>query len=310
MDADSAPMLTRKLPNELERVIFLDAAISRPANIPALILVAWRVKHWVEPLLYHIVCLSRIGAPMEGYPRFTIDVMLRAIQRKPASFFHDNVQHLCLNSGSTAQQAAILRACTGVKNLCIPNHSLEPHLDAIDAMAPCRLMFSHDLSVSFGDSIFRNITHLSVEDVGNARDEGNWAPDLHLIPNLTHFSFYLDNISRELGPPIAACPRLQCIVMHCYTNLEMVHVEEIEQAWLSNDIRFVMIRWDRHDFFGDWQRGAATGQDFWVLAEASIAAKRASDLHPRMPKFSSLRLTAARVSDCLPTQTMKHPGFS
>ncbi|KAJ7158423.1 hypothetical protein C8R46DRAFT_392019 [Mycena filopes] len=301
MKVDCIPMSSRKLPNELERVIFLDAAASRPASIPALILVAWRVKHWVEPLLYHIVCLNRTSSPIEGYPRFTIDAMLRAIERKPASFFHDNVQHLCINSGSFTQQATILAACTGVTNLCIPNYGAEDHLDALDAMAPRRLMFSHDLSVSFAHSMFRNITHLSVEDVASTR---NWAPDLHLIPNLTHFSFYLDNISRELGPPIAACPRLQCIVMHCYTNLEMMHVEEIEQAWLSNDIRFVMIRWDRHDFFGDWQRGASTGQDFWVLAEASIAAKRASELHPRMPKFSSLRLTAARVSDCLTASAM------
>ncbi|KAJ7887124.1 hypothetical protein B0H14DRAFT_2696630 [Mycena olivaceomarginata] len=44
-----------KLPPELECTIFEIAALARPKMIPSLILVAHRVKHWVEPLLYRVI---------------------------------------------------------------------------------------------------------------------------------------------------------------------------------------------------------------------------------------------------------------
>ncbi|KAJ7095067.1 hypothetical protein C8R44DRAFT_813875 [Mycena epipterygia] len=44
-----------RLPPELERLVFESAALSHATDIPNLILVAWRIKNWVEPLLYRAV---------------------------------------------------------------------------------------------------------------------------------------------------------------------------------------------------------------------------------------------------------------
>ncbi|KAJ7131272.1 hypothetical protein C8R44DRAFT_871785 [Mycena epipterygia] len=48
---DDSPIV-QTLRLELERKIFELAALSRPKAIPTLMRVAWRVKLWVEPLLY------------------------------------------------------------------------------------------------------------------------------------------------------------------------------------------------------------------------------------------------------------------
>ncbi|KAF7317626.1 hypothetical protein MKEN_00850000 [Mycena kentingensis (nom. inval.)] len=44
-------MTSPRLPPELERAIFELAALRRPKSIPSLMLVAWRVKEWLDPIL-------------------------------------------------------------------------------------------------------------------------------------------------------------------------------------------------------------------------------------------------------------------
>ncbi|KAJ7121829.1 hypothetical protein C8R43DRAFT_1136349 [Mycena crocata] len=54
------------LPVELEREIFEIAAHSRPRSVPTLVLVASRVKVWVEPFLYRTIFLDAYTQPVEG----------------------------------------------------------------------------------------------------------------------------------------------------------------------------------------------------------------------------------------------------
>ncbi|KAJ7744012.1 hypothetical protein DFH07DRAFT_28340 [Mycena maculata] len=85
-------------------------------------LVAQRVKICVEPLLYHGVLL---GPSVPGLPRFTVDVVLSAIEKKPPGFLKYAVKHLFpafdKQSDSGPQTAsyldAILEACTGITSL-------------------------------------------------------------------------------------------------------------------------------------------------------------------------------------------------
>ncbi|KAJ7879703.1 hypothetical protein B0H13DRAFT_1571256, partial [Mycena leptocephala] len=46
------------LPPELERIIFELAAFVNPASMPSLLLVAPRVKIWIEPLLYETLIIT------------------------------------------------------------------------------------------------------------------------------------------------------------------------------------------------------------------------------------------------------------
>ncbi|KAJ7847805.1 hypothetical protein B0H14DRAFT_3453508 [Mycena olivaceomarginata] len=57
----------RELPVELERKIFEIAAQSNSMFIPTLLLVAHRVKTWLEPMLYSVVVFSD---PIDGHVRF------------------------------------------------------------------------------------------------------------------------------------------------------------------------------------------------------------------------------------------------
>ncbi|KAJ7461189.1 hypothetical protein FB451DRAFT_1405047 [Mycena latifolia] len=86
------------LPLDLERHIFEITALSRPVLIPRLMLVAWRVKEWAEPLLYRTITTSDASRIVhdENYPLLTSAAMLLALEKKPATFFRDAVRNLYL----------------------------------------------------------------------------------------------------------------------------------------------------------------------------------------------------------------------
>ncbi|KAJ6535061.1 hypothetical protein B0H19DRAFT_1184834 [Mycena capillaripes] len=111
------------LPLELERDIFETCSLSRPMLIPKLMLVAWHVKEWVEPLLYRTIAVGFAWA-IDGSPILTWDVLLSAIRSKPASFFHA-VRNLCLlvEDDKWTDVETLLGVCTGLRNL-----SLSPKL--------------------------------------------------------------------------------------------------------------------------------------------------------------------------------------
>ncbi|KAJ6564436.1 hypothetical protein B0H19DRAFT_1258885 [Mycena capillaripes] len=71
------------LPEDLEREIFEISAHSRPVFIPILMLVARRVKIWLEPLLYRTIVLDNPSV-LKGYPIYSWAIL----ESKPASFFH------------------------------------------------------------------------------------------------------------------------------------------------------------------------------------------------------------------------------
>ncbi|KAJ7443899.1 hypothetical protein B0H11DRAFT_452304 [Mycena galericulata] len=90
--AGKYPTPSLQVPPELERQIFEISALSRPRAIPRLMLAAWRVKEWVEPLLYRTIVL-KYGPRADHYPAFTVDILLTSIRSKPA-FFRDAVRNL------------------------------------------------------------------------------------------------------------------------------------------------------------------------------------------------------------------------
>ncbi|KAF7317625.1 hypothetical protein MKEN_00849900 [Mycena kentingensis (nom. inval.)] len=59
------------LPRELERAIFELAALRRPRSIPVLMLVAWRVKEWLDPVLFRSLDIG----PDSKSPRITTAVL-------------------------------------------------------------------------------------------------------------------------------------------------------------------------------------------------------------------------------------------
>ncbi|KAJ7636226.1 hypothetical protein FB45DRAFT_1055705 [Roridomyces roridus] len=117
-----------RLPRELERTIFeISATLSRPNRIPNLMLVAQRVRVWVEPSLYRVVFLDEELPPLDGFPRFTWTVFTGLLTTKPQDFFARSVRNLLIGTKSGAWSSndvrlkeihSILRACSGITNLC------------------------------------------------------------------------------------------------------------------------------------------------------------------------------------------------
>jgi hypothetical protein len=94
--------------------------------------------------------------------------------------------------------------------------------------------------------------------------------------------------------------RLVCIIFLCSSD------DERKNHWpASDDLRFVTIA--QENFWVDWQRGILTGKDYWTLAEAFIAAKRAEQIRSKRSRpplrtafnftWSPQRLGAAAPTD-------------
>ncbi|KAJ7087445.1 hypothetical protein C8R44DRAFT_893155 [Mycena epipterygia] len=80
-------------------------------------LVAWRVKEWVEPILYRTIALTH-SRPIDGvYPTYTTDIVLSAIRTKGADVFHDPVRNLLRFTIPKDAMKKIPSVCTRVENL-------------------------------------------------------------------------------------------------------------------------------------------------------------------------------------------------
>ncbi|KAJ7434898.1 hypothetical protein B0H11DRAFT_697459, partial [Mycena galericulata] len=187
MASRSAPVF----PPELERQIFEICAFSRPVTIRRLILVAWRVKEWVEPLLYRTIAVTH-SQPMQGYPIFSSKYLLSAIRSKPASFFHDHVRNLLLHSAPHYAIAGILSVCTEADNICIPDLP-DSMLPSIVKLRPRHLSTSLESLLDRlqpSHPFFSRITHLDLTAAPYRYSipPGIWS-SLSRLPHLTHISF-------------------------------------------------------------------------------------------------------------------------
>ncbi|KAJ7930878.1 hypothetical protein B0H13DRAFT_876149, partial [Mycena leptocephala] len=181
------------LPPELEREIFEICAISRPASIPNLMLVAQRVKEWTEPLLFRTVIIgSDWFSKSSSFPICTPDTLVSAIYTKPPSFFHAAVRNLLFSISYNAQLTAmILPACTGVETLwlllideawmpLIAAYTLKHlHTASYEALFRAFPPATHQF--------FSRLTHLELR--GSPNDTNVTSAALTALPQLTHLSF-------------------------------------------------------------------------------------------------------------------------
>ncbi|KAJ6589695.1 hypothetical protein B0H19DRAFT_1104528 [Mycena capillaripes] len=271
-----------RLPPELECLIFEIAALSRPTTIPALMRVAWRVKHWVEPLLYRVIFLSSYSsdAKREGFPAMPLDILLNTISKKPALFFESSVTHVFLGLNSEdgmdlSLLELLLAVCPHIENLFLSDTSVPEYLPLVSQLQSLvhltmelRPLFPHR-AIDFSAPLFRNVTHLELLDDCDIlpSDTGS---SLALIPNLTHVAFnavWGDVAAMQaLHARIRTDACLRCIVFF-RSDVVLMGGPDFE------DIRCMCIV--QSNFRADWLRGAATGDDYWALAEAFIAAKQA-----------------------------------
>ncbi|KAJ7183011.1 hypothetical protein C8R43DRAFT_18519 [Mycena crocata] len=290
--ADDTSLLPPVFPPELERTIFEIRARAWPLSIPELMLVAHRVKIWLEPLLYRTVVMTDGEDVIEGHIGALMKGFMPVIQSKPPSFFKDSVHHLLLAASTPLEVAnSVIAVCSGVEDLWINIDG--PDLTTIGSL-PLKRFYGHLMQqliggrINFMQRIFSQITHLEVFDLVSANELEAWY-GLALIPHLTHLSFNWTNPLPLFPVLLDSCKSLQVLVL-----LEEHHADGSNRdlvSALSEDPRFVSMACE--NCILDWQMGAHTGIDYWWRAEEFIAKRRLGEincLRYRIPEDESLRI--------------------
>jgi hypothetical protein len=215
---------------------------------------------------------------MQGFPVVPLDILLAVISKKSASFVESSFSHIFVEEDEI--ELSILDAILAprVKNLFFfgnPTPECLPMLDRLQCL-DCITIDLQSLfapgAVDFMAPLFRNLTHLELlDDCGGL--PSNIGAGLALIPHLTHVAFNPIGGIAALHASVRTNMRLRCIV---FFTLAKTHPD-------SDDARFLCIQ--QTNFRVDWLRGAATGEDYWMLADAFIAAKQAGKVDRRRCSF-------------------------
>ncbi|KAF7341527.1 hypothetical protein MVEN_01890300 [Mycena venus] len=276
------------LPLELERKIFEMVAHARPLCIPNLMLVAWRVKEWVEPLLYRTLVFGSFYDQwtLAGHPVANASAFVSVIYSgsKHASFFADTVRHLHMAS-YTPLSAVILSVCSGVEDLWIGGTDFSGEmLHAIFRLPLKRLycditdLFNAKDSLAFTTPSFSNLTHLELMPCAHIRPEV--VSDLSRVPCLSHLAFDHDD-HLHLSPLtlLRTCVSLRVLIgLLLHTENEELWVDHGDLKQLAEDPRYV--RMLCASYTADWQMGAHEGIDYWSRAEAFIAKRISREVDP------------------------------
>ncbi|KAJ6496227.1 hypothetical protein C8R45DRAFT_985341 [Mycena sanguinolenta] len=280
-EADNC-VLPRVFPADLERIIFEIAAYSCPTEIPTYMLTAWRVKVWLEPVLYRVVYISATSTGvMCGVPVVPADVLLRAIIHKQSSLLQA-VQYFFVHDMHMSPESAILDAFLSACPCITHLFSTYPLSSSLQALASLHCL--RDLTIDatklfpsrpldFGQPLFRNVTHLELLDIPPQPVDAAPYGGLVLMSNLTHISFCSMQLFFEAYPRLVEVAHLRCIVLLSplfhqeQSTLPLVH---------PDDDRFVNV--GQTDFQSDWFRSTQGSGDYWLVAETFIAAKRAGDV--------------------------------
>ncbi|KAJ6504505.1 hypothetical protein DFH09DRAFT_1201308 [Mycena vulgaris] len=270
-----------RLPPELERQIFEVAAALYISSIPAFLRVARRVKIWIEPLLYRVLCIYLSSSDHEPQT-LSLDVIHTMMDAKSASFFQAHVRHVQFTGYFPPQRMEkVLSVCKNVVNISLSDaiHWETPTLLRLLKALPLQQLsvklqqlFPDPLAVDFSHTMFSNITHLEICDRVRGW-ETSW-PGLALIPRLTHLSVDNDTIPNPIYQDVLECCKdLQVLVLVYETRMSLV-ARALARAELATDPRFVMLVWSSRR---RWAEGVRTGDDCWARAEALVSQRRAGE---------------------------------
>ncbi|KAJ6471071.1 hypothetical protein C8R47DRAFT_1147785 [Mycena vitilis] len=268
------------LPTDLEREIFEFSAVRCPRSIPRLVLVAQRVKTWIEPMLYRTLSVVESTYRSQDTQNLRIEVDA-ALHSKPASFLRSHVRHVALSEIRTDMAASILSVCTKTTSLAIFQTRATPALLPLIAPMPLsRLSVGLAdlfglLTVDFGHPIFARLTHLDVFEAG--WDSDHMVSALSGLPCLTHLSLNPDpnETTPRVQDILASCNLLQVLVILFPNEDDMRDVGD-EYTCFSHDLRFVTMVVDH--YLEDWESGQTGGVDYWIRAEIFIRKRRSGEI--------------------------------
>ncbi|KAF7307981.1 hypothetical protein MKEN_01159600 [Mycena kentingensis (nom. inval.)] len=273
--------MSELLPPELEHRIFTLAASSRPASIPRLCLVAWRVQEWTEPLLYRTLVVNQKHV-IEELPSISLAQLEHILRSKPPDFINNNVHNLYYRrvSDDKGRASAVIAACKNLRNLFFLCSIGAPAPEA-HGFPPLRHLYCH-LKYFFVDGtivamgMLATLTHLELftgfpDDETFAADSAHRDLVLTLgsLPSLTHLAVDWEmsttGLKHLLAIPLSET-KIRTVVVLCisYSSSEDI-LAELQCAELDSDPRVVLMPLVHYG--RDWQYGALFGEDYWAYAE-------------------------------------------
>ncbi|KAJ7616579.1 hypothetical protein FB45DRAFT_230462 [Roridomyces roridus] len=239
------------LPREFEQEIFLLAAYCDPLSVPTLMLVAWRVKQWVQNLLYRVTMVydgvyihsPGIGsaASKRSYPYPQNDHFSR-IKAIPPPILRNSVRHLYLEHIPGDLAANLLSTCDAVHDLwmCLGEDPPSPIVELAGHLPLRRLHCSVTELFGMGNPIddfslpiFSQLTHLELF-LGDGRLP-EWA-GIARIPHLTHLALRGETFIPLLpAVTVLDTSKTLCVLVLLPDFLE----DEYEVELLRQDTRFV-----------------------------------------------------------------------
>ncbi|KAJ7159258.1 hypothetical protein C8R43DRAFT_994274 [Mycena crocata] len=272
------PDVEPRLPAELEREIFELSAYAQLRSIPSLILVAQRVKIWIEPILYRTFVVGHQTSVTEwSSPRMPSNDFLRLLDSRPATFFRDHVRHVLCDECTTVELEVILTKCSGTQDFCSLPFQLESTLlPLIAAMAPRRLdipltpLFQPG-PIDLAHPLFLRVTHLCLDS--NQLDTVDWLLTLASLQCLTHLACFPANNGSHglLSGALAHCPHLLLLLLVWY-NAEDIDVQI--SAPFAHDPRFVQLAVER--YVEEWEAEARGGEGYWRRANAIVQERHST----------------------------------
>ncbi|KAJ7669823.1 hypothetical protein DFH06DRAFT_1372108 [Mycena polygramma] len=307
----SVDNMESSLPHDLERKIFELAAVLDYQCIPRLMCVAWRVKAWVEPLLYQA---TYVDIPQCIYPGrspndFDADLIVRP------DFFRDAIRHLSIHytpldlfedspgavSPSTAQ--IILATCTRIETLALhgPSDELLSSIEPLDSLTRlhadlgalfCRFPRGQRGTV-FDALNFSRITHLEMRDQAPSEEI---CSGLNRLPCLTHLALMYNARSRGIE---SLCTRVlqTCAPLRVLAALmekrRTIGASRSDSNYCAvdtprmidnDDLRFVLVTFPRkRENSGEWLREVRSGRllGFWECAEEAVERRMAAHASTR-----------------------------
>ncbi|KAK7022387.1 tyrosinase central domain-containing protein [Favolaschia claudopus] len=289
-----------RLPTELERLVFECAAVNR-SQIPTLLLVAHRVRIWLEPILYHLLLLNGVRS---------IESVLTVILSKPPAFLESAVRHLLLYSSPFSLKpdtlSKFMHRCPGITSLSLIGDITGPHLLPALAQMHSLKRLSIEMTLLFPGSevdldhpLFACITHLDLFEEVYIEEEDEPEDLLWLthpqapakMPNLEYLGFNTQLHPSFLRAILQRYQQLRVLVVGFTATDEESAVGFLEQvteqtaAMFEEDgeervgvgmERLVVGTYDNP--YQDWERGVRGGEDVWVRAEEFVRRKRGGEV--------------------------------
>lgn len=242
-------------------------------------LVAWRVREWVTPILYHTIAISRASSPMlDAFSQYISTKSPQYMKNRCFPSFRNAVHIHNLYIGFLdAYLFEFLHSYPAAKNLYINARIMDRSIALRFAdFTPTRL-YSTDQFFTLllaPHPFFSQITHL---ELIACLDHKVLLKRIPLLPRLTHLSFRdprLIDISPRL---LRTCASLSVLIhLPRAKEIELHRMNGRALTSLSKDFRFVYMPLKAH--LGDWLAGARWGTDYWSRAEAFIAKRRAGEI--------------------------------